>query len=79
PLRACGRTLPEVATIDSSRAVNLSGIEIVIAGDVTNPLTGPHGAAAVYGPQKGATEADVRYLDSGLDNLVEVFTRSGYP
>ncbi|MDT2003778.1 glycerate kinase [Rhodococcus opacus] len=79
PLRACGRTLPEVATIDSSRAVNLSGIEIVVAGDVTNPLTGPNGAAAVYGPQKGADPAAVRYLDAGLGTLVEAFNRSGYP
>ena len=78
-LRACGRTLHQVHTVDSSRAVNLSGIEIVVAGDVTNPLTGPNGAAAVYGPQKGADPATVRELDAGLDNLVDAFTRSGHP
>ncbi|AII10314.1 glycerate kinase [Rhodococcus opacus] len=78
-LRACGRTLHQVHTVDASRTVNLSGIEIVIAGDVTNPLTGPHGAAAVYGPQKGADPAAVRFLDAGLRTLVEAFTRSGYP
>ena len=78
-LRACGRTLHQVHTVDSSRAVNRSGIEIVIAGDVTNPLTGPSGAAAVYGPQKGADPATVRELDAGLDNLVDAFTRSGHP
>jgi len=37
--------------------------------DVTNPLCGPNGAAAVYGPQKGATPAMVRALEEGLANL----------
>ncbi|MBF4478972.1 glycerate kinase [Rhodococcus rhodochrous J3] len=78
-LRVCGRTLPQIHTIDSSRTVNLAGTEIVVAGDVTNPLLGPTGTAAVYGPQKGATDADVRFLDAGLDNLVDAFVRSGYP
>lgn len=78
-LRAGGRTLPQIDQIDASRAVNLSGIEILIAGDVTNPLSGPNGAAHTYGPQKGADPATVDYLDAGLDNLVEVFTNNGYP
>ncbi|MBP2194012.1 glycerate kinase [Nocardia goodfellowii] len=79
PLRACGRSLARVHTVDSSRAQRLTGIDIVVAGDVTNPLLGPTGAAAVYGPQKGATEAEVRFLDAGLGNLVRAFARSGYP
>lgn len=78
-LRACGRNLGRVHTVDSSRAVRPTGVEIVVAGDVTNPLLGPDGAAAVYGPQKGATDADVRFLESGLHNLVRAFARSGYP
>ncbi|KOS57595.1 glycerate kinase [Rhodococcus rhodochrous] len=78
-LRVCGRTLPQIHTIDSSHTVNLAGIEIVVAGDVTNPLLGPTGTAAVYGLQKGATDADIRFLDAGLDNLVAAFVRSGYP
>ncbi|MEU4321279.1 glycerate kinase [Nocardia fluminea] len=78
-LRACGRNLARVRTVDSSRAVRLTGIEIVVAGDVTNPLLGPDGAAAVYGPQKGATAAEVEFLDAGLNNLVRAFARSGYP
>jgi glycerate kinase len=44
----------------------LSGVELRIACDVTNPLLGPRGAAAVYGPQKGASPADVRELDAAL-------------
>ena len=46
--------------------MDLTGIDLVVAGDVANPLTGPHGAAAVYGPQKGATPDDVATLDAGL-------------
>ncbi len=38
----------------------------MLAGDVDNPLRGPQGAAAVYGPQKGASPADVRTLDDAL-------------
>jgi glycerate kinase len=44
----------------------------VLAGDVDNPLLGPAGAAAVYGPQKGATEADVVVLEAGLTRWAEV-------
>ncbi|MBC7300551.1 MAG: glycerate kinase [Nocardia sp.] len=78
-LRACGRSLARVHTVDSSRVVRLTGVEIVVASDVTNPLLGSDGAAAVYGPQKGATDAEVRFLDAGLGNLVRAFARSGYP
>jgi glycerate kinase len=44
----------------------LNDVELRIACDVTNPLLGPSGAAAVYGPQKGATVAQVQQLDSAL-------------
>ncbi|HEX5149120.1 MAG TPA: glycerate kinase [Candidatus Limnocylindrales bacterium] len=43
--------------------VRLSGVDLAVACDVTNPLLGPTGAAAVYGPQKGATAEDVAALD----------------
>ena len=45
--------------------------KIVLLTDVNNPLCGPNGAAAVYGPQKGATEEQVKQLDQGLENLAE--------
>jgi glycerate kinase len=48
----------------------LAGVRIVLATDVDNPLLGPHGAAAVYGPQKGATPADVEVLEAGLTRWV---------
>jgi glycerate kinase len=41
-------------------------VDLRIASDVTNPLLGPGGAAAVYGPQKGASPVDVRNLDDAL-------------
>ena len=50
----------------------LRTVEIVVASDVQNPLTGPSGAAAVYGPQKGASPADVEQLELGLRRLAEV-------
>ncbi|WP_084536155.1 glycerate kinase [Nocardia yamanashiensis] len=71
-LRPGGRTLREIAAVDWSRAIDLSGIELLAASDVTNPLTGPDGTAAVYGPQKGAMPADIAQLEAGLRNLVEV-------
>lgn len=43
--------------------------EIVIASDVSNPLTGPNGASFVYGPQKGATVDQVQYLDQCLTHV----------
>jgi glycerate kinase len=47
-------------------------IEIVIATDVDNPLTGIHGASAVYGPQKGASREDVLLLDAALTRFAGV-------
>lgn len=44
----------------------LSQVELVVASDVTNPLCGPRGAAATYGPQKGADPATVESLDAAL-------------
>lgn len=50
----------------------LEGIEVLVASDVDNPLLGPHGAAAVYAPQKGASPADVAVLEQGLTRWAEV-------
>lgn len=46
-----------------------------VACDVSNPLTGPEGASAVYGPQKGATPEMVDYLDTSLSNFARVVDR----
>ncbi|MFI9551462.1 glycerate kinase [Nonomuraea endophytica] len=64
-----GAALRDLAKIDMSAFIDLSGVEVVVASDVDNPLLGPHGAAAVYGPQKGASPADVQVLEAGLARL----------
>jgi glycerate kinase len=46
--------------------------EIIVACDVDNPLTGPRGASAVFGPQKGASQEDVAFLDATLERLVAI-------
>ena len=53
----------------------LRGCRVEVAVDVDNPLCGAQGAAAVYGPQKGAAPADVERLDAGLRRLAEVASR----
>lgn len=50
----------------------LASARIEVACDVDNPLTGARGAAAVYGPQKGANVAEVRSLDAGLGRWADV-------
>ncbi len=50
----------------------LDGVAVTVACDVDNPLTGPRGAAAVYGPQKGATPDQVRRLDAALAHWADV-------
>lgn len=53
----------------------LAGTQFVVATDVDNPLTGPHGAAAVFAPQKGASADDVVRLEAGLRRLAGVLRR----
>jgi glycerate kinase len=54
---------------------NWKETEVEVACDVTNPLTGPSGASAVYGPQKGATPAMVAELDAALKHFAEIIRR----
>jgi glycerate kinase len=61
-----GAALTRLDRIDVSSLRDLSGTEVVAATDVDNPLLGPRGAAAVYAPQKGASPADVTFLENGL-------------
>lgn len=53
----------------------LSRLEVKIASDVSNPLCGPHGASAVYGPQKGASPETVEFLDQALAHYAEIVSR----
>ncbi|MGC8638645.1 MAG: glycerate kinase [Isosphaeraceae bacterium] len=53
----------------------LKAVEIAVACDVTNPLCGPRGASAVYGPQKGASPEMVARLDANLDHFATIVLR----
>ena len=53
----------------------LAGVTVIAATDVTNPLCGPDGASAVFGPQKGATPDMVLELDAALANYAGVVAR----
>lgn len=65
-----GGALGDVADFDiSTRDARLGETHIQVACDVRNPLLGPNGAAAVYAPQKGATEEMVDMLEEGLSHL----------
>ncbi|HSP10829.1 MAG TPA: glycerate kinase [Candidatus Dormibacteraeota bacterium] len=71
-----GAALARLWTIDASgfqRAWRSVGVRV--ACDVTNPLTGPLGASAVYGPQKGAGPEMILELDAALARLSEVIER----
>jgi glycerate 2-kinase len=67
-----GTALARLHRIDLSELRDLTGIEIVMATDVDNPLLGEFGAAAVYSPQKGASAEDVRFLEAGLARWADV-------
>ena len=67
-----GATLANLVNIDMSGLdPRLSDVKIEVACDVQNPLCGPEGASAVYGPQKGANLEDVQVLDKALRNFGE--------
>jgi glycerate 2-kinase len=68
-----GAALGDAARLDTTGLdPRAAGAELLVACDVDNPLTGPAGAAAVYGPQKGATAADVALLDAALGRWADV-------
>jgi glycerate kinase len=71
-----GAALARLARIDvGALDRRLRGCHVLGATDVTNPLCGPHGASAVYGPQKGASPADVEELDAALAHYAAVIER----
>ena len=57
----------------------LADTQVIVAGDVDNPLLGPNGAAAVYGPQKGASDADVTVLDAALAHWADIVEAAVQP
>lgn len=71
-----GGELARLASIDTSQVdPRIKGVQIEVACDVDNPLTGPQGAAHIYGPQKGATPVMVEFLDAALANYDRVLQK----
>ena len=72
PLAPGGAALARLAEIDlSGLDPRLAQVPVLVAADVDNPLCGPHGASAVFGPQKGASPEQVRLLDAALTHYAE--------
>ena len=79
PIPSGGEGLQHISHFDLAEAkANLAGVRIVVACDVTNLLLGDLGAAAVFGPQKGASPDDVRVLDNNLGTFARCVEKSGY-
>ncbi|WP_309316900.1 glycerate kinase [Streptomyces salinarius] len=77
PVAPGGGGLAGLASADlSGLDPRLSDVELVLASDVDNPLTGPKGAPAVYGPQKGASPDDVTALDAALAHFAKVLEQT---
>ena len=71
-----GETLHDIAHIDvSGLDPLLKETNIVTMCDIDNPLCGPHGASAVFGPQKGADAECIKMLDNGLHHMADVIRR----
>ncbi len=78
PVPLGGAGLSRVATVARGAAdPRLAETKILVACDVTNPLLGPKGAAAVFGPQKGATAATLPLLEAGLAKLAVAWKAAG--
>jgi glycerate kinase len=73
PLPPGGAALARLARVDlATLDARLAECELSVACDVDNPLTGPWGASAVFGPQKGATPATVALLDAALERFAAI-------
>lgn len=71
-----GGGLQMLTSIDTSNLdPRLHETEIIVAADVENPAVGPDGAASIFGPQKGASSADIELLDSALTHWFDLTHR----
>jgi glycerate kinase len=67
-----GGNLGKLAQVDKTELdPRLSSVKVLVASDVTNPLTGPDGASAIFGPQKGASPEQVKVLDQNLAHYAQ--------
>ena len=77
PYLPVGGTLDQLDRVDlSGLEPRLSRVEIIAMCDIDNPLCGPAGASAVFGPQKGADEAMTAVLDRNLSHFADVAAES---
>jgi glycerate kinase len=76
-LQPGGGALANLAHLDlAPLRARLEAVKIIVASDVDNPLLGPNGAAAVFGPQKGAEPQDVQMLERGLRHWSELVSEA---
>ncbi|WP_175637873.1 glycerate kinase [Metabacillus schmidteae] len=76
-IEAGGGALSKIVSIDlTGLDQRLKKVRIEVACDVDNPLTGPRGASAIFGPQKGATPEMVQLLDQNLTHFADVVEAS---
>lgn len=82
-LRALGVKTQPANALHGIESIDLSGLDpriaktkLLVASDVDNPLCGPNGASAVFGPQKGAKPKDVPKLDAALAQTADAMARA---
>ena len=77
PIPDGGGELERIRNIDCSRLdPRWKDVEVIVASDVDNPLLGPNGAAAIFGPQKGLLPDDANVLDRGIRHFAAVLTEA---
>ncbi|WP_409490181.1 glycerate kinase [Amycolatopsis sp. cmx-11-12] len=80
PVGLGGGTLGRVASAELGPVrERLGDVTVAVATDVTNPLLGPRGAAAIFGPQKGAGPREVEQLDESLARWAQALRNAGTP
>ncbi|TGV02870.1 glycerate kinase [Flavivirga rizhaonensis] len=73
-LSPIGKNLSQIKSINATHVIpELKSVTFKVACDVTNPLFGEYGAAYVYGPQKGASKKEIKFLDEGLQHISKLF------
>ena len=72
-MKPVGSSLSKIASINSKCILEeIKNVKFITVSDVTNPLSGPNGAAFVYAEQKGANQSEIEELDYGLENIGNV-------
>lgn len=71
PVKACGENLQNITRLQAPKNFP-KNLKFEVACDVNNPLIGPNGATHIYGPQKGASQADLLLLERGMEQWAKV-------